>query len=395
MLDSFMEKKNRIAIITTHPIQYNAPLFKLLAETGRIQLKVFYTWSQSQSGKLYDPGFAKARAWDIPLLEGYDYDFVENTAKDPGSHHFRGIINPDLIQRIKIYNPDAILIYGWSFHSHLKALRHFKGKIPVLFRGDSTLLNETSKLSFKKILRRLLLRWVYRHVDKAFYVGASNKQYFLASGLKTPQLIYAPHAIDNVRFMADELKYETEAIAWGRQLGILDTDIVLLFAGKIEHVKNPLFLVETFQQITNSNLKLLIVGNGPLEADLKKKAANDKRIIFLDFQNQQRMPLVYRLGDVMVLPSISETWGLSVNEAMACGRLVIVSDACGCYRDLIIEGKTGYVFKSNDSLDLARCIKLLLNKNQLKNNRKEILSHISKYNFKTIAEAVENTVNRY
>ena len=131
--------RRKLVVITSHPIQYNAPLFRLLQERGNIQIKVLYTWSQSEQGRLYDPGFAKQREWDIPLFEGYNYEFAENIAKNPGSHHFWGIINPSLIKRIEAYNPDALLVYGWSFYSHLKVLLHFKGNIPVLFRGDSTL----------------------------------------------------------------------------------------------------------------------------------------------------------------------------------------------------------------------------------------------------------------
>ena len=111
-----MKANPKLLIISSHPIQYNAPLFKLIAERNHINLKVFYTWSQSQKGELHDPGFAITRAWDIPLLEGYEYEFIDNTSKDPGSNHFWGIINPDIIDKIKKYNPDAIMVYGWSFH---------------------------------------------------------------------------------------------------------------------------------------------------------------------------------------------------------------------------------------------------------------------------------------
>lgn len=174
--------KKRLAIITTHPIQYNAPLFKLLAQRGIIQVKVFYTWGETVLQNKYDPGFSKNIEWDIPLLEGYDYSFVLNTAKDKGSHHFNGINNPALIRDIELWKPDAILIYGWSFKSHLKALRYFNKKNLIFFRGDS---NSLKKISFfKNKLRNLFLKWVYRHVDVAFYTGTHNRNYFLQHGLK-------------------------------------------------------------------------------------------------------------------------------------------------------------------------------------------------------------------
>ena len=149
----------KIAIITSHPIQYNAPLFRAISQSEELNCKVFYTWSQSQK-PVFDPGFGIERSWDLPLLEGYDFQFVENISKSPGTHHFKGIENPGLINEINKYRPDAILIFGWSFHSHLACIRHFKGKVPILFRGDSTLLDE--KPGYKKMIRRIFLTWVYR-----------------------------------------------------------------------------------------------------------------------------------------------------------------------------------------------------------------------------------------
>ena len=168
----------RLAIVTTHPIQYYAPLFRLLTKEPGMELKIFYTWSQTQKGPKYDTDFGKMIEWDIPLLDGYSYEFVENVAADPGVHHFRGIDNPALNNKITEWGPDFLLVIGWNFKSHLSCMRYFKGKIPVLFRGDSTLLDE--KPGLKKILRRIFLKWIYRHADYALYVGKNNHDYFLS-----------------------------------------------------------------------------------------------------------------------------------------------------------------------------------------------------------------------
>lgn len=360
----------KIAVIVTHPIQYYSPLFRRINESGKIELKVFYTWPQAQ-GKKYDPGFGKEVDWDIPLLDGYDYTFVNNISKKPGSNHFNGIVNPTLIREIEEWNADAVLIIGWNFNSHLKAMRYFKGKIPVYFRGDSTLLDERSEL--KKIARRIFLRWVYSNIDYAFYVGTRNKEYFLEHGLKPEQLIFAPHAIDNERFYDQDGCYKQKALEWRRSLGIKDDDFVFLFAGKLEPKKNPMLLLKAFMQLNlsheispsisqgNSKSHLIFVGNGVLESALKnyftiRQAQCDShyKIHFLPFQNQSIMPIVYRLGNVFVLPSISETWGLAVNEAMACGLPVIVSDKVGCSVDLVEQDKNGYIFKSNNETEIQR-----------------------------------------
>lgn len=344
----------RLAIITTHPIQYYAPVFKLLAR--RCDLKVFYTWGQESTKPKFDPGFGKTIEWDIPLLDGYDHEFLTNTSKLPGSHHFKGIINPDAFRRIDAFQPDAILVYGWAYHTHTKILRNYKGKFPVWFRGDSNLMDKGT--GWKTLLKCLFLRWIYSHIDKAFYVGIANKAYFKKCGLKENQLVFAPHAIDITRFAENRL---IEALNFRKELNIQETDILVLFAGKLELKKDPEILLNAFAQLGQKNVHLLFVGNGALEDELKSKSKgikNEERVHFMPFQNQKTMPLVYQSCDLFCLPSPGETWGLSVNEAMAAGKAVLLSDKVGCAADLVKDGQNGYLFKSGDQDDLLSKLKL-------------------------------------
>lgn len=336
--------KKRLAIVTSHPIQYNAPWFRLLGKSSAIHPGVFYTWEQSAAGPKYDPDFKERIEWDIPLLEGYEYCFVKNKSSDPGTHHFRGLVNPTLNAEIAAWRPDAILVYGWNFDSHLKCLRHFHRRLPILFRGDSTLLDE--RPGFRRQLRRWFLKWVYGHIDYALYVGANNKKYFLKHGLREGQLVYAPHAIDNSRFEEPDVHYRELASGWRGRLGIADDDLVLLFAGKLEPKKDPFFLLEITGRISDPRLKIIIAGTGVLEARLQEAASSDARIHFIGFQNQQQMPVVYRLGDVYILPSRGpgETWGLGVNEAMASGCAIMMSEKAGGSTDLVEEGVNGIRF---------------------------------------------------
>ena len=432
----------KLALITTHPIQYHAPMFKLLAM--QCNLKVFYTEGKSPSNGKYDPDFNRTISWDIPLLEGYDYEFLQNVSKTPGSHHFKGIVNPSIINKVEEFNPDVVLVYGWAYKSHLKVFRHFKAKVPIWFRGDSTLLDKQGTI--KTILRKVFLRWVYTHVDKALYVGTQNKFYFKAFGLKESQLVSVPHAVDNERFQQD---HSAEASELRNSFKIKDDDILILFAGKLEDKKDPFLLLDAFIELqvanyelteeklpveryelrdsaqkpetynllrTTYNLKtnfhLLFVGNGALEKSLKlqveslkqkaeslelnadndqQPTTNDKRqtnneqpitnIHFLNFQNQSKMPTIYQACDLFCLPSKgpNETWGLAVNEAMAAGKAVLVSDNVGCARNLV-DDDNGAIFKSNCKSSLVNCFKsLLANKDVLKRkgeySRKKIRTH--------------------
>lgn len=345
----------RLAILLTHPIQYYAPVFRLLQQGGIVHPLVFYTRPPDQT--LYDSGFGQNVSWDIPLLEGYDYQFQAAGSKSQ---------NQALIEAIAQWQPQAILVYGWNPPGHLAVMRHFKGKIPVWFRGDSTLLDEQP--GPRQWLRRWFLRWVYRHVDLAFYVGAQNRRYFEAHGLKPQQLRFAPHAVDNDRFAdGPEKNYESRALSWRRELGIADDDFVILFAGKLEPKKAPDLLLQAFQTLKTENdtlthLHLIFAGSGRLETSLKQAAAHRTDVHFIGFQNQSMMPIVYRLGSVLCLPSQGpgETWGLAVNEAFACSRGVIISNKVGCGIDLALGNSFSCVFKANNLEDLKKSIRLML-----------------------------------
>jgi glycosyltransferase involved in cell wall biosynthesis len=382
----------RIAVVSTHPIQYYAPLFRFMAKEPGVELKVFYTWSQSELGSKFDVDFGKIIEWDIPLLDGYAFEFIDNISNDPGVHHFNGINNPNLNKSIAIWKPEFVLVIGWNFKSHLACMRYFKGKIPVLFKGDSTLLDE--KPGLKKILRRISLTWVYRKVDIALYVGKNNFDYFKKHGLQDNQLHWVPHAVDNTRFRGGK-ELEEEAKLWRRRLDIRDDELVVLFAGKFEPKKDPDFMIRLAKNLPDTRLKLILVGNGILESELKERASGDKRIIFLDFQNQQKMPLVYRLCDIFVLPSKGpgETWGLAVNEAMACKRPVLVSKKCGCVPDLVEENVTGWVFEPGDTGDLEMkelLQKTLNDQSRLKAMGEQIWTKLQPYSYETVIEQMKS-----
>lgn len=383
----------KIAIVTTHPIQYNAPWFRLLNEGGKVRPKVFYTWSQLEQGGKYDPGFGKTVQWDIPLLEGYEYSFVQNTSSSPGSHHRKGIINPTLIAEIEQWQPDAVLVFGWNFVSHFKCMQYFKGKTLVLFRGDSTLLRKQSFIKSK--VKCFYLKWVYSFVDYALFVGSENKKYFLKYGLKENQLIFAPHAIDNNRFADNIGEYQMQANAWRMKLGIDENSLCILYAGKLEVIKAPWVFIDFTNNFIGQPVNFIIAGNGLLEKDLKNRAAGNPNIHFMDFQNQKMMPVVYRLADFFMLSSQSETWGLGINEAMACGRAIIARNTCGSVADLVRNKENGFVFNEANMNYLQFEISNIINNRPKWKEMGEVSkSIIEDYSFKNIVNAIEHLLDQ-
>ncbi len=370
----------RIAIVLTHPIQYYSPLFKELASRKTIEFKVFYT--KCRESTLYDSGFQRNVSWDLPLLDGYNYEFSEVDNAFASARK--------TIRSIEKYSPDGIIVYGWNFLAHFTIMHHFKGKVPIYFRGDSTLIDSYGWL--KKIIRQLVLRFVYNFVDKAFYVGKQNKKYYQFAGLKESQLIYAPHAIDNDRFSKAASLTKLGTIS--EQLGITPKTSIFLFVGKFERKKNPILLVNAFQKFTNNEeVKLIMVGSGELESELRLFEKMDGRIHVLPFQNQSDIPLYYHLCDTFILPSAGpeETWGLAVNEAMACSKAIIISNMVGCSDDLVVDGVNGYIFETGNADMLFGQMQKLVDKDISRNMGKASYAIIQNFSFEKIADIFENT----
>ncbi len=382
----------RIAIVMTHPVQYNAPWLKLLSAQDDVCVHVFYTWHAGDT-LVRDPGFGKSIQWDIPLLDGYEWELLP-PARPVERRTFWNMDSPELISRISAWQPDAVLVCGWNFASHFRVMRWFHGRIPVLFRGDSTLLDDCPGI--RSFARSMLLRYVYRHIDFAIAVGSCNREYFRKNGLGESQLVTAPHAIDNQRFAGTDDQFDREAELLRREMGFGDHDVVILFAGKFERKKDPLGLVRVFQMAASerTSLRLLLVGDGVLEPELRRVIGTDERIRILPFQNQQRMPVVYRVGDIVCLPSrFNETWGLCLNEAMACGRAVMATDRVGAARDLLVEGRTGFrcpELGSDGAVDVFRSLperRILLDEMGVQSQR-----FIQDWSFDGIVNAVVSAV---
>jgi glycosyltransferase involved in cell wall biosynthesis len=166
--------------------------------------------------------------------------------------------------------------------------------------------------------------------------------------------------VDNDRFADADGSAQRTADAWRWSLGIAPSAQVLLFAAKLDSGKAPDRLLDAFLRRGHNDEHLVIAGVGELERRLREMAGGRSNVHFIGFQNQSVMPAVYRLGDVFVLPSLGETWGLAVNEAMASQRPVIVSDRVGCASDLVAQRGTGIVYSAADGDGLHRAMARML-----------------------------------
>jgi glycosyltransferase involved in cell wall biosynthesis len=345
-----------MAFIVTHPIQYYVPLYERLNYDRRYKIKVFFT--RHDGGEpFYDDQFGRQIQWDLPMTSGYEFELVRGQASLARPFSDLESVSA-LVRAVLRWQPDAVHITGWHEASHFTAMRTLAmQRVPVLFRGDSHRLDRRKNWLFE-IAKYSALRYMYRFPSAFLYVGSANKAYYREYGVPEDKLVYCPHSVDVMRFQEYGDAFESKAVQWRRSLGIDDEQFVVLFAGKLVRRKNPISVIEAVLRCRSKRLVALIVGNGELELDVRRLADEFPRAVkLLSFQNQTAMPVVYRLGDCFVLPSdYGETWGLAVNEALSCGRPVIVSDAAGCAMDLV-RSPYGAVYKRGSGDGLMDLIK--------------------------------------
>jgi len=348
----------RLGVLASHPIQYQAPLFRELAT--RCDLHVFFAHRQTPQAQAA-AGFGVAFEWDVDLLSGYAYTFLPNVARRPDTGALMGCDTPAIAGEIKTGGFDAFLVMGWHLKSYWQAIRACQRYgVPVMVRGDSQLGTPRSRL--KRAVKALLYPWVIRQFDACLYVGQRNREYLEHYGARADRLFFAPHCVDTLAFASAAADVERDAVRAGWGLG--GDDRAVLFAGKLVGRKRPADIVRAVAQLRLQGQRAVLVwaGDGPDRAALQALGASlGVPMVFLGFCNQSQLPGIYRSADVLALPSEgSETWGLVVNEAMACGTPCVVSDACGCAPDMVLPGLNGAVFAMGDVVGLAKALQDVL-----------------------------------
>jgi glycosyltransferase involved in cell wall biosynthesis len=346
-MNSATTAKPRLGIIISHPIQYFSPWYRALAGRSDIDIKVFYCFQPTKDQQ--GVGFGVPFEWDVPLLQGYDHEFLANTARTAGLN-FTGCDTPSLYDLVASRRFDVWLVSGWNLKSYWQAMRAcWRHNVPMMVRGTSNLL--VRRPLPVRIAKRLILgRWLPRF-SCYLTMGKLNEDYYRFYGASPQRFHRVHHFVDNERFAAQAREAARNKTDLLRRWHIPEKKLVFLFSGKLIDVKRPMDLLAAFKLVCGAtqDAHLLVAGEGALRLGCEAYvAANNLPVTFTGFLNQQTMPLAYACADVLVLPSRHETWGLVVNEAMACARPAIVSDKVGCAPDLVLQGETGIVFPAGD-----------------------------------------------
>ncbi|MCG6134894.1 MAG: glycosyltransferase family 4 protein [Nostoc sp. LLA-1] len=357
----------KLAYFVSHPIQYQAPLLRFIAAKKDIELKVFF-YSNFSLKTYRDSGFGQCIQWDIPLTEGYDYQFLKCWGSKQPTGILRQAIATDISQHLKQGKFDAVWVHGWSQISSLQVIliSEYLG-IPVLMRGESNGLQQSNN-QLKSLVKNIFLTNIYKKIAGFLYIGTLNYRFYQSYGIGENRLFLMPYTVNNEYFQNQAALAQTNREDLRRSLNLDTGRPIILYAAKLIDVKRPQDLLEAYRLLSPDGVQepepyLLFVGDGSLRSQLESaaKETNWQSIRFLGFRNQSELPAFYNLCDVFVLPSSFEPWGLVVNEVMNAAKPVIASDQVGAAVDLIRDGKNGYVFPVGSVTELAECLKRIVN----------------------------------
>ncbi len=378
----------KLAFLATHPIQYHAPLYRELARRHGIDLTVYFCHRPTPEEQ--GDGFGVAFQWDLDLLSGYRHHFLRNVSPHP-TIGFSGYDTPEIGEVIRREKFDWFIVQGWDKKSCWQAFRACRATGTKLgVRSDSPLSvgGRTTGQRLKELMKRALYPLFMGRFDLCLPYGELSADYFRRYGAK--RIVISPHFVDNQYFYRGAEAWKPHKDDLRRRWGIPDHALCFLFCGKFQGKKHPLDILKALRHLllarsdtpVTEPVHVLMVGDGELREECQQFSRDHNLpVTFAGFLNQGEIVKGYVAADCLVLASDSgETWGLVVNEAMACGLPALVSTSCGCTPDLIMEGETGYSFPCGDVELLAGCMhRLLLDRELLRHMGEGARRHIGSF----------------
>jgi glycosyltransferase involved in cell wall biosynthesis len=392
-------RKFRVLAIASHPVQYMAPQLRRMAKHSRVDLRVAYCSLRGAEGGV-DPEFGVEVKWDVPLLQGYEWTHVPS--KGSGEESFWGLNNPGLKKLIREGNFDAVLCFvGYvraSFWIARSAAK--KSRAAFLFGTDATTLESRDGKAWKKWFKKIAWPRIFSLADQVIVPSSGTRDLMRSLGISDDRITLTPYSVDNDWWMEQAAK--ADRAAERNKLGIGENETAILFCAKLQPWKRPMDLLQAFAKAQVSNSKLIFAGEGPLRAELETEAQKlgiAERTMFLGFVNQSRLPALYKLVDMMVLPSTYEPFAVVVNEAMCCGCPVMASDQVGAARDLVLPVAPDFVFPAGNVDALTgRLAAAAQNRERLPVLREASLAYIKTWsperNMEATIEAIETAVKR-
>lgn len=390
--------KTRLAAVFSHPIQYFAPLFQVLARDSELEFKVFYCTDWGVT-RYRDPGFGKHVQWDIPLLAGYEWEILP--ARQPVSEMtFLSVDNPGIGAKLEEYRAAVVWNHGYAYATNLRSL-WWGRKHGVILTGDSELLHQRSIV--KRVAKRILLPRLFKLVDVFVDYGERNRAYYRHYGVSEDRMVPGGYPLDIARFQKARTDFTArERTELQTRFGLAPQILTVIWAGKFIPAKRPLDLIRAVAHLGTERrgVQALFVGSGPLQGEMERLIAAEglaEKIRFAGFVNQSEMPKVLCLGDILVMSSEKEPYGLAIPEGMAVGNAIIASDRVGCVSDSGVArpGVNTLVYPCGDVPALAAAIaELASNRDRLAAMQKESKALSWQQDCTVVAKAIREAARR-
>jgi glycosyltransferase involved in cell wall biosynthesis len=345
----------RLLILTEIISPYRIPLFNALARHPDAELHVVFMAET-------DP---QLRQWRVYKEEiKFSYEVLPSWRKRVGGYN--ALLNRGVGRALSAFAPDVILCGGYNYLASWQALLWAKvHKVPLLLWSES----------HRHELRRVrplveFLKDEFLHRCNGFVVpGQMAREYIRGREIKDDIIFTAPNAVENDLFAAAAA--DARRNARERRMELTLPDRYFLFAGRLVREKGVFELLSAYAKLDEQirrQVGLVFVGDGASRQELEEQAAGISPgvIRFAGFAHREQLAAHYALADVMVLPTYTDTWGLVVNEAMACGSPVILSRAAGCAADLLKENWNGLLIPPRDVPSLASAMKSIASQPDLR-----------------------------
>lgn len=267
-------------------------------------------------------------------------------------------------------NPDAVMANGYSIPEAHAAIRWCRRHRRVVVISSDSNYDDAPRVWFREGIKRFIISLS----DGAIVGGLRSADYMQRLGMPAPCIFDGADVVDNDYF-ASEVETCRSNLQRSRQK-------VFLFVGRFINQKNLLLAMQSFskyqRQVGQTAWKWLLVGDGPLMPQLLQNVRGKGVQDYIDlpgFVQIGDLPKYYAQADAVWLPSISETWGLVINEAMACGLPVLVSRHAGCSDDFVQNGVNGWTF---DPLSVDAMAESLLRMHNLSEEQRHAMGQKSR-----------------
>jgi glycosyltransferase involved in cell wall biosynthesis len=345
----------RLVLLTEIIAPYRIPVFNALAGHKDLDLHVIFLAETDQ----------RLRQWHVYKDEiRFSYQVLPSWRWRLGEHNL--LVNRRVASALRNASPHVIICGGYNYPASWQALR-WAQRHGVEFVLWSESNRQDARRGWAPI--ELLKSYFLRHCDRFVVPGKSSSNYLQSLGCGPASITTAPNAVDNHWFAARAEQTRAHAMQFREKVNLPSRFI--LFTGRLVPEKGPFDLLDAYAKLESSlrsEVGLVFAGDGVSRQALTEtaKRISPGTVVFPGFAQRDDLAGLYALADVLVLPTHSDPWGLVVNEAMACGLPIIVTDVAGCSADLVENGWSGYVVPAQDSTKLSFAMNSMLTNSGLR-----------------------------